>query len=225
LNLNSSSFLDTNINNPRKYGLWDKQSSNTFRQSTISYSFPQVVRFKTINVASVNVTNEFKMPFTKLFNTSRAASIGYGERSLFLIDKNSKNSPGPDSYNIGSLKSKIACTIKGKLDDIISKNRNKNPGPGQYSPLNKQSALPTSLKFRHGFFYDEELKSKKYQISPQKYNPSIAAVKQSRFSSIKFSKEERLSKDKNSSFQNPGPGYYNLPSVFDLKRKHKPSIN
>ena len=47
-----------------------------------------------------------------------------------------------------------------------------------------------------------------------------------RYKSIKFSTSQRdTTKEINSTKFNPGPGAYNLPSVFDLKRKYKSPIN
>jgi hypothetical protein len=89
------------------------------------------------------------------------------------------------------------------------------------------------------FFYDEDVIKSKHCISPQKYFPPTKLLENKRFSNITFPKSPRMSDDKNSkiyifickikiNLENiifPGPGAYNLPSVFDSKRKYKVPIN
>ena len=47
------------------------------------------------------------------------------------------------------------------------------PGVGSYEPknLDKYGNVPIALKFRHGFYYDDEMKMKKATVSMQRYSP------------------------------------------------------
>lgn len=216
----TSSFLSQNISNPRKFGLWDKQSSNTYQKSIISYTIPKEERFKSYSSRSENFNfYDYKK------QSNRGASFGVGDRSIFNL-KDKAQMPSPNAYNLKSNISSIATSIKHRHEDANLLNKQKYPGPGAYniSP-SKNTNFPVSLKFRHGFYYDEEIKYKKFQISPQTYNPSLKYTQQSRFSNLKFSnlKREEMVNRVNKAF--PGPGSYNLPSVFDKTKKYRPSIN
>jgi hypothetical protein len=75
------------------------------------------------------------------------------------------------------------------------------------------------------FFYDEDVANSKHCISPQKYLPSTKMEQNWRFTKIGFGIGGRSSASKNMlilvNLNNPGPGSYNLPSVFDKKRKFR----
>lgn len=85
---------------------------------------------------------------------------------------------------------------------------------------------PPSFKFRHGTFFDHDVKYKGSEVSPQKYYPSIKFVKKERFGNISIGMGvgEKLN-IKLTNTVTPGPGAYNLPSVFDKTRKNILGIN
>lgn len=165
----------------------------------------------------------------------RATSLGYGVRKFFPVDKFKQNSPSPNVYKVEyPMIKKNPITIKGKLENLTQNSLSKIPGPGQYNindtyninDKDNKHYIGTSIKSRHGFFYDEDIKQKKHQVSPQKYNPSFSVTKPSRFTNIKFLKKERDTLEEcKHMLKNPGPGQYYLPSIFDLKRKYKPCLN
>jgi hypothetical protein len=84
------------------------------------------------------------------------------------------------------------------------------------------------------FFYDEDIQKSKHCVSPQKYNPSQRIVENWRYNNITFGIGGRSPNDNASKINlviklamrlNPGPGTYNLPSVFDRNRKTKIPLN
>jgi len=104
-----------------------------------------------------------------------------------------------------------------------------SPGPGEYkilSPKNWTKQSPPTLKFRHGSFFDQDVKFKGSEVSPQKYHPSLNFVKSHRYGNIGIGigLGEKLNM-KLTNTVTPGPGAYNLPSVFDKSRKLKLGIN
>lgn len=85
------------------------------------------------------------------------------------------------------------------------------------------------------FFYDLDIAKQKHCVSPQKYLPSTKSLENLRFTKIGFGYGERSKNDGGKKFyfifqfsgKNfvPGPGTYNLPSVFDKKRRMKIPLN
>ena len=212
------SFLERNLNNPRNFGISETQSSNTYRNSVKTYSIPKEERFKDYVKPATDCF--YNLPSIK---SPHGAAIGFGSR-IDLSAARGKGCPGPDAYNIGStLNTKIAASLKSRLPDNSLLYKDKIPAPSNYNYQFKNTTLPTTLKFRHGLYYEDELKLKGHCISPQTYNPSILQVKQNRFKDIKFGTEQRSSTGGKNGV--PGPGQYNLPSSFDLSRKYKPCIN
>jgi hypothetical protein len=72
------------------------------------------------------------------------------------------------------------------------------------------------------------VKKKGHCISPQTYNPDMKCVSNTRYDDISVGigfGNRSLEKFLASKSGIPGPGQYNLPSVFDLKRKYKVSLN
>lgn len=216
--LDNSSFLDRTINNPRKFGLSEFQSSHSIQNSTITYSIPKQERFKNL---SKGWNDNFYIQ--SQVSSKRSTTLGKGNK-LDMSKLVSRNSPSPDTYNLNSTLKKNYVTIKSKFQDSSLNCKLKIPGPADYNLGIKNSTLPTTLKFRHGFFYEDEFKSKKYQISPQAYTPHDKFVLPSRYDKLKFGTESRGSINQTKS-NYPGPGYYNLPSVFDKSRKYKLAIN
>jgi hypothetical protein len=94
---------------------------------------------------------------------------------------------------------------------------------------------PVSLKSRIMFFYDEDLAKQKHCVSPQKYLPNTKPVENMRYTKIGFGVGGRSANDNISNNiyllliidtrSIPGPGTYNLPSVFDKTRKYRVPLN
>lgn len=61
-------------------------------------------------------------------------------------------------------------------------------------------------------------------ISPQKYAPSFKFAESKRYNDIKIG-IGLGSRNRNSSTLCPGPGAYNLPSIFDKSKRTKYPLN
>lgn len=72
---------------------------------------------------------------------------------------------------------------------------------------------------------DIDLAAKKHCISPQKYLPSTKFQQNLRFTTIGFGKGGRTSNENTSVKQFPGPGTYNLPTIFTKNKKTKIPLN
>lgn len=220
--ITESSFLAKNVNNPRNYGMFETQSCNTLQNSIKAFSIPKGSRFK-LNIEHHDSDNLYTIPSIK---SNKGTCMGYGGRTDFT-KLNGKGNPSPDTYTLpSSLNKNNAATLKFRIPDMSISNKSKIPSPGDYNILLKNTTLPTTLKFRHGLYYEDELKLKCNGVSPQTYTPNYGSVLSSRYNSVKFNIQQRVTNEVNKEIKkNPGPGYYNLPSVFDLSRKFKPCIN
>ena len=76
------------------------------------------------------------------------------------------------------------------------------------------------------------MKQKEHCISPQTYLPSTKITENLRFTKVNFGFGERSPREntcKKLLIEGikyvPGPGTYNLPSVFDKKRRYKVPLN
>lgn len=95
-----------------------------------------------------------------------------------------------------------------------------------------EKSLPIKLKSRIFYFYDEDLAKQKHCISPQTYLPSTKMEQSWRYTKLSFGKGNR-SPSENAGKRKlyvamrhmPGPGTYNIPSVFDKKGKYKVALN
>lgn len=89
---------------------------------------------------------------------------------------------------------------------------------------NNREKIKVKLKSRHGFFYDEDLKKKQFCVSPQLYHINYRQTSNLRFSQLSFGKGTKHHYlDSRKSY--PGPGSYNLPSIFDKSLRTKPALN
>ena len=184
---------------------------------------PKQERFKD-SLNKLNTESMYTIPESK---RHKGTGIGIGERSSIILNT---EGPSPDRYKIPCLFELNRLKGKGyKIGEKISyKNEEsgKTPGPQNYfPPMDWKKQNPLTMKFRHGFYYDEEMKYKGAVISPQKYQPKYKSTDNTRFQNIKigiglgnktWGKSETLT---------PGPGEYNLPSIFDKKRKFKYALN
>lgn len=101
------------------------------------------------------------------------------------------------------------------------------PGPSEYDKSmewNKRS--PCTLKFRKSYFYEDESKQL-HDVSPMKYLPARTFTEQSRYKTyaIGLGFGKRSQDQYNSSKGFPGPGNYNLPSIFDKRIQGKVPLN
>ena len=106
----------------------------------------------------------------------------------------------------------------------------RTPGPQSYTiskPVDWNKQSPPTFKFRHGFYYDEEMKYKGIAISPQKYSPNYKCSEYRRYKDIQIGigMGEKNPYATGSTNKTPGPGQYNLPSIFDKSRKNKSALN
>jgi hypothetical protein len=102
------------------------------------------------------------------------------------------------------------------------------PGPTDYKITSKWlKTSPITIKSRKFMYYEEDIKKRSHCISPQKYNiKDNNFMKNSRFLNIGIGIGLGYrSWSKMYSNNIPGPGQYNLPSVFDKNRKFKYALN
>jgi len=198
-------------------------STNSLQNSIYAYTIPKEERFRG-NINKLYTDTIYTITESKI---NKGTSLGLGDKSSLV---NSKTVPGPQQYNILSIfeknKQKHRGLIIGEKLPYKLDEEGKTPGPQNYfTPIQWKKQNPLTLKFRHGFYYDEEMKYKGPVLSPQKYKPNFSTIEATRYQNIKISigvgsKSSMLNNNKS-----PGPGDYNLPSIFDLKRKNKYALN
>ena len=206
----------------RKPGYSEFKSSNTLQNSSNIYSFPKSIRMDARSNKKL-CDNIYNIPEQK---STRFTSIGYGQRGN-ILSNDAGRFPSPQSYKYESLfdyniKHKKGITILGKPSEQMIKDR--TPGAGKYKikDINKFGNLAPTLKFRHGFYYDDEMKMKKATVSMEKYSPKFNYIKINRYkgASIGYGQRYTLSTEKG-----PGPGAYKIPRIFDRGVKRDLVIN
>ena len=219
--LKSLHILDNNISNMRRPGYSEFQSSNTLQNSSHIYSFPKSLRMDN-RIDKKLCDNIYNLPEQK---SKRFTTLGYGQRGI--VSSELSKFPSPQAYKLQSLfdynlKHNKGITILGKPSDPIMKDR--NPGAGSYNCKNmdKLGNIPIALKFRHGFYYDDEMKMKKATVSMQKYSPKFNYVKINRYKGAGIGMGQRYSM---STERTPGPANYNIPRIFDRGVKKDLVIN
>ena len=219
--LKSLHILDNNISNMRRPGYSEFQSSNTLQNSSHIYSFPKSIRMDN-KLNKKLCDNIYNIPEQK---STRFTTLGYGKRGNASSELSKY--PSPQEYEYESLfdynlKHKKGITILGKPSDPMAKEN--FPGAGSYKVknLDKLGNIPIVLKFRHGFYYDDEMKKKKATVSMQKYSPKFNYVKINRYkgAGIGFGKRGSASKE-----ETPGPANYDVPRIFDRGVKKDLVIN
>jgi hypothetical protein len=219
--LKSLHILDNNISNMRRPGYSEFQSSNTLQNSSHIYSFPKSIRMDN-KLNKKLCDNIYNIPEQK---STRFTTLGYGKRGNASSELSKY--PSPQEYEYESLfdynlKHKKGITILGKPSNPMSKEN--FPGAGSYKVknLDKLGNIPIALKFRHGFYYDDEMKKKKATVSMQKYSPKFNYVKINRYkgAGIGFGKRGSASKE-----ETPGPANYDVPRIFDRGVKKDLVIN
>lgn len=221
--LETTQILKKRVNNPRYLGFSQYFSSSTLQNSSTMNAFPKNKRFMTENLTSVD--RFYNLPELK---STRKAGIGIGNRPFFNSFIN-KGCPPPDRYKIKSSFETNILHHKGikileKLDYKATTTR--TPGVGTYN-INKKALyidIPVTIKSRKLMFYDEDLKKKQHCVSMQRYHPKTECEENKRFSNISFGIGER-GFTINSMRNNPGPGAYKVPGIFDRGLKKKLVLN
>ena len=197
------------------------QSSNTLQNSCHIYSMPKSIRIDN-KLNKKLCDNIYNLPDQK---STRFTTLGYGQRGN--ISKDSSRFPSPQSYKYESLfdynkKHGKGITILGKPAEQSIKER--NPGVGSYNLKNTQKFgnIPISLKFRNGFYYDDEMKMKKATVSMQQYSPKFNYIRINRYKGAGIGFGQRYSM---STERSPGPGEYKIPRIFDRGVKRDLVIN
>ena len=217
-------ILDKNIHNFRYPGFSQFFSSNALRNSSYCWTIGKDKRIKDKLYKKYN-DNIYNLPELK---SKRYTTLGYGDRGKTWDDQRN-HFPSPATYKIKTvfdwnLLHKKGKTIGEKLN--YSKRDDKyRPGPGAYKIKNIKSFgnIPIILKFRQGFFYDDDLKKKKATVSMQRYKPKYTLVQMNRFSAISFGIGDRPKMYNSNKY--PGPGSYNIPGNFDRGYKGKLPLN
>ena len=205
-------ILDSNIRNPRYPGFSQFTSSNALRNSSYCWTIGKDKRIKDKSYKKYNDNIQ----------------LGFGKKNLLFSSLKNGN-PSPDAYNIRTI---FDINIKHKKGIIFGEKFNYTktddkykPGPGTYSVKNLKTfgIIPITLKSRHGFFYDDDLKKKKATVSMQKYKPMFNLVERNRFNGITFGIGDRPNMHVVNRF--PGPGAYMVPGNFDRGYRGKLPLN
>ena len=220
----SCRILQKNVDNRRYPGFSNFISESTLQNSSYIWSFPKKSRF---NKKDYTLYNDkiYNLPSLKM---SRTTTLGFGPRKDFRPVPG-KDDPPPGTYNYRTFTEINRDNNKGPI--LASRHKyeltQNYPGPGTYNIFKKynfsNTKIPIILKSRQGFFYDDDLKKKKFTVSCQKYYPKMNFVQKERFKDIAFGFGERppLYVKNNT----PGPGSYNVPGNFDRGLKGKLPLN
>lgn len=225
--LESLKVLEKEVDNPRYPGFSKFFSSNVLQNSSYIWRFPGDVRFKA-NAHKKLCDNIYSLP---MYKSTRAAGIGYGFRkNPFPVA--GKGTPSPGAYNLknmfdANIEKMKGATIHSRYKSSGSLNK-RLPGVGTYNIGRDYSKLqygtiPVGLKFRHGFFYDDDLKQKEGTVSMERYRPKHTLTEPSRFGAITFGIGTRPNLYLHTGY--PGPGAYNVPGIFDRGYKGKLPLN
>lgn len=216
--------LDNNIGNCRYPGHSEFHSAHSLQNSSYCYTIPNSIRIKDRDYKPLN-DNFYNLPMLK---STRATEQGRGPKSYIGL-KFGKGSPSPADYYINSifednLKYNKGFTVLGKSVDL-TRNKKYIPGVGSYN-LRKDGnfgSIPISIKFRNGFFYDDDLRKKKYTVSMQRYHPLYSLVESNRYEGVGIGYGNKVDNFNKNAY--PGPGTYKIPSIFDRGLKGKLALN
>lgn len=226
---NNSATLSSNVLKT-KSPIPTFQSCSTFQTGNlIAYSIPKQQRFrnsyKKASCESIYTLPELKSP--------RSTTMGFGFRKEFINKKELDQKPSPVEYNFNSLfldniHKRKGYTISNRIKYNEGEAKN-NPGPCDYNNsanLEWVRKSPCSMKFRKDFFYQDDVKQA-HDVSPMKYLPETKIVENNRYrnNSISFGIGLLHYQIKEQMDKIPGPGRYNLPSVFDRRKTGKIPLN
>jgi hypothetical protein len=142
----------------------------------------------------------------------RGYTFGQGKRSP-VENSTGRGSPPPGSYNINSIFDKISNgpILRGLANEQHSFRRVSNlPGPGSYNPYLPlgENAPKYSLKPR----LEMQIRSK--SPGPSCYYPNFRATQNTKFSGISFGAGINDRQKNPKRHPSPGPGSYEIPSIF-----------
>lgn len=225
---NSGTLSSKNLNSKAPVPTF--QSCSTFQSGNIiSYSIPKQERFS-YHAKRASCDSIYNLPEVK---SPRSTIMGFGFRQELINKKEVEAKPSPHNYNLRSVFADNINKEKGysfsqKIQYKESEGKNL-PGPCDYN--NSASSewvkrTPCSMKFRKDFFYQEDIK-KMHDVSPMKYLPDTKIVENNRFrnNSISFGLGLLHYQLKEQMDKIPGPGKYNIPSVFDKRKTGKIPLN
>lgn len=206
------------------------QSCSTFQSGNmISYSIPKQERFRN-SYKKASCDSIYTLPEVK---SPRYTSMGFGLRQEFINKKEIEAKPSPHAYDFKSL---FVDNIKKEKGYSISQRIKYKEGEGKKSPgpcdYNNAISLEwikknqCSMKFRKEFFYQDDIRQA-HDVSPMKYLPDTRVVENNRYrnNSISFGIGQLYYQVKDQVDKTPGPGKYNLPSVFDKRKTGKIPLN
>lgn len=178
-----------------------------------SPNFLNSERFKPL---SRQATPDYLEPISTL--SKRTCTFGIGGR-LELKNKTGKDSPSPCTYNLPSCFDKEKGGPVMSKPKILKRKKNENiPGPGTYNP---HSPLGTrALKFSFTSRIIKEIRCE--SPPPNTYNPCFTLVSKGAFKNIGFGIGDRNKTPRNDS---PGPGTYDLPSIFQAPLTERTSYS
>lgn len=163
-----------------------------------------------------------------MYKSTRATEQGRGPKAYVGLILG-KGTPAGANYKITdifdyNLSHKKGCTMAAKFSDS-SRNVRYMPGVGSYDISNdgKFGNIPTIIKSRQRFFYEDDLKKKQHCVSMQRYKPVYTLVESNRYDGAGIGYGNRF-EDFNKN-QNPGPGSYKLPGMYESYPFKKMTIN
>lgn len=155
------------------------------------------------------VTPDYITPVSTL--SKKTCTFGFGTRYEF---KNStgRDSPPPNTYNLPNyFKQEKPGPVMIKSKSQSKRPRDNLPGPGTYNPHSPLGKNSKKFSFRSRI--PKEIRND--SPPPDAYNPCFTLVTKSNYKEITFGKGERMKLRKNDL---PGPGTYELPSIFHTDR-------
>ena len=200
------------------------QSSHSLQNSTLNYTIPKTKRFETPLPNSRGAF--YNLPSMKSF---RSAGIGYGMRKDCRAQQ--KSSPvSPNAYHVNQFyemeQKKKKVSMRKRLSPLQDTSRN-NPGPGTYNVIHSSFIKdnPIVVRSRLEYFYTNDLKRSNPSLSPQNYRPRLDAILSTRFKKIGIGYGTKMIPGNKEVLNNPGPGAYDIHSVFEEKFRKKIPIN
>lgn len=214
--------------------LWN-QSSSTWMHSAPWLSFPKAQRFQ--NKGSALQIDTITLPSTL---NRRTTSLGYSNKQFIPESQlnNAKNIPASNFYHLPDFLELDEKALRGKTFGISYAHYQRvytpemkhypnpmffkaNPGPGSYNVVNEPGKNKTKFSlYSKGKTFAEMQKSE--FPAANYYSPKRILTEASRFKSPTFGYGTKLDLSKAAN-NNPGPGSYRLPSVFDKCKRKKRS--
>jgi len=189
------------------------ESATTLTRSVPTWSFSKAIRFQ----YKKNWTSD--VPLLELGSTlgKRATSQGYGTRTQYK----SPDTPAPDTYELKSTLTscrspRIMKAIKETVGRDTWKYDKEIPGPGKYYSNKGFLAKNKGVKLKSRL---KEVDIKDRNPPPGTYNPQNTLTFRNRFSAVTFGFGDRYDFTDTKVKEFPSPGSYEIPSVFEFKKK------